>query len=74
MVANPNYGGQWQMSSDAVLLTYKGTSDSLIDAFVTGPGNLEPLSVDGRKITFKVASGTAVKVPTKEQPKEQAKK
>jgi hypothetical protein len=64
MVANPNYGGQWQMSSDAVLLTYKGTSDSLIDA----------LSVDGRKITFKVASGTAVKVPTKEQPKEQAKK
>jgi hypothetical protein len=79
MVAKPNYGGQWQMSSDAVLLTYKGTADALIDAFVSGPGNLEPLSVDGRKITFKVASGTAVKEQTKEkektkeQPKEQVK-
>ena len=59
MVLNPNYGGQWQMSSDAVLLTYKGTSDSLIEAITKDNSTLEPLSIDGRKITFKVSAEPA---------------
>ena len=73
MITNPNYGGQWQISGDSVLLTYKGTSDALIDAFASGPGNLEPLSVDGRKITFKSLPAVAEKEAPKEKVKEKEK-
>jgi len=67
--ADDNYGGQWQASSDSILLTYKGTPDALVDAVVKESDTIEPLSVEGRKITFKL-----VPASTKEETKKEASK
>lgn len=73
LTADRNYGGLWQTADESVLLSYKGTPDSLIDAVVKGSDTIEPLKVEGRKITFKSVPAPAKEEATKETKKESKK-
>jgi hypothetical protein len=63
LTADKNYGGQWQMVNDSVLLTYKGTADGLIDVVVKASEHIEPLKVEGRQIVFKLSTPPAPPTP-----------
>ncbi len=72
ITSDPNYGGQWQTAGDAVLLTYKGTVDTFVDSVVKAVDTLEPVSIEGRKITFKLTPPPPA--PVKEEPKKEITK